>query len=221
MALAGLSFLDSENKLPIMTLPVRSTVIELGAGKILFSPGSGLTEQQLASIGDVTDIVAPSLFHTNGTALAAKAYPQARLWGPPGIREKFPQHTWSVLGEEPWHYKDELHFIPIGGMPKVREHILYHARSKSLLVTDLFFNITQPKGWGAWPLLKMVGTYKRFGVSRIFTVSIKDKSAFVESLRPLAKLDFAAVIPAHGEVLTSNAKEKALQALRQRKFHIA
>jgi glyoxylase-like metal-dependent hydrolase (beta-lactamase superfamily II) len=216
MPLAGLTFLDSANKLPIMTLPVRSSVVELSTGKLLFSPGSSLTEAQLAAIGDVTDIVVPSLWHTTGGPNAAKVYPQARLWGPPGIREKFPKNTWSVFGEEPWHYNDELRVLPLAGMPKVREHIVFHVRSKSLLVADLFFNLTQAKGVGAWLLLHAAGSYRRFAVSRIFTSCIKDKSAFVESLRPLVKLDFTEVVPAHGEVLSTDAKATVLQALHRR-----
>lgn len=216
----GLIFIDGEVRMPIMRMPVRTTVIEVGTGRVMFSPGSMLTPEQLASAGEITDIVAPSFWHTDGGPRAAAVHPKARLWGPPGMGKRRPGHSWSVLGEDPWPHESELHLLPLAGMPGVREHALYHGRSRSLLVVDLFFNIEEPQGWGAWLILGPAGTYRRFGCSRLFTLMVKDRAAFSASLAPFGRLDVDQIIPAHGAIVSGEAKRRLVAALRERKIEI-
>lgn len=216
----GLHFLDASLAMPGLKLPVRTSTIEVTGGRVMFSPGSMMGEQQLTSAGAITDIVAPNLLHAGGVPRAAKLYPEARLWGPPGIRERHPTLSWKVLGEDPWSHQSELHLIPVAGMPKMREHLLFHARSRALLVADLFFNIADAKGFGSRLILGMFGTYRRFALSRLFLTYAKDRAAFAESLKPLAKLDISLVVPAHGAILEHNAKASVLAALRERNVGI-
>ncbi len=213
-----MTFIEDVAKMPLMKLPVRSTVVEVGTGRVLFSPGSMMSDAQLEGAGEVTDIVAPSLWHTDGGPRAAKVHPKARLWGPPGIRAKHPGHPWFVLGEDPWPHVSELQLVPIAGMPKVREHALYHVASRSLLIVDLAFNIVDPKGLGARMVLQLLSdAYRRFAVSRMFMMLVKDRRAFTASLAPIAQLDIARVVPAHGDVVETDAKDRLLAALRERK----
>ena len=216
MSIQGLTFLDDQAKMPLMVLPVRTTVIEVTGGRVMFSPGSMMSEAQLRSAGDITDIVAPSFLHTDGGPVAAKVFPNARLWGPPGMRDKHPGHTWLVLGEDPWPHEKELRVIAVGGMPKVREHLLYHVASKSLMVVDLFFNLVDAKGLGARLFLGAFGSWRRFALSRMYKMLVKDKGAFVQSLKGLAKLDLQNVVPTHGALVEGGAKEKVVGALRER-----
>lgn len=220
MSIQGLTFVEDQVKMPVMTLPVRTTIIDVNGGRVMFSPGSMMSGEQLGRAGDVTDIVAPSFWHTDGGPVAAKAHPNARLWGPPGMRDKHPGHQWSVLGEDPWPYGGELSVIAVGGMPKVREHLLYHAPSRSLCVVDLFFNLVDAKGLGARLFLGMSGSYRRFALSRLFKMLVKDESAFVASMKPLTALDIAHIVPAHGAVVSTNAKQQLLGAFRARKLPI-
>jgi hypothetical protein len=222
MTISGMRFIEDVAKMPIMKLPVRTTVIEVSGGKVMFSPGSMMSEAQLKSAGDVTDIIAPSFWHADGGPLAAKYHPKARLWGPPGMREKHPKHTWSVLGEDAWPHESELRVFALAGVPKVREHALYHAPSKSLLVVDLAFNVVDAGGLGATIILKLLSdAYRRFAVSRMLMMLVKDKQAFAASLAPIAQLDIQRVVPAHGAVLEVDAKARLLAALRERKLAVA
>ncbi|MEZ0311865.1 MAG: hypothetical protein ACAI38_08815 [Myxococcota bacterium] len=221
MTTTGMTFIEDVAKMPIMKLPVRTTVIEVSGGRVMFSPGSMMSEAQLKSAGEVTDIIAPSFWHTDGGPLAAKYHPRARLWGPPGIRDKRPKHTWSVLGEDPWPHESELRVFPLAGMPKVREHALYHVPSKSLLVVDLAFNVVDAGGVGATIILKLLSdAYRRFAVSRMLMMLVKDRRAFAASLAPIARLDIARVVPAHGAVLEAEAKVRLLAAFRERKLEV-
>jgi hypothetical protein len=219
MRIPGLTFIEDAAKMPVMKLPVRTTVIEVAGGRVMFSPGSMMGEAQLTSAGEVTDIIAPSFWHSDGGPLAAKFHPRARLWGPPGMRDKHPKHTWKVLGEDAWPYENELTVFPLAGMPKVREHALYHVTSKSLLLVDLAFNVVDAKGPGAWVVLRLLSdAYRRFAISRMFMMLVKDRAALTASLAPIAKLDIAHIVPAHGAVVDDDAKFCLLAAFRERKL---
>ncbi len=214
----SLTFLDTHKKMPLLLLPVRTVVIPLRDARILFSPGSTLTSEQLRSAGEVTDIVAPSLLHTAGMPPAAAAFPAARLWGPVGAAQKLPALKWhGTLGVDAWPFEEELALLPLAGMPKMQEHLVLHRASRTLLATDLVFNIEQPSGLGAWLILNLFGTYRRFGVSRLFLKYVEDTAAFRASLDRLLALEFDRLVPSHGAIVETDAKARLVAALKERK----
>ncbi len=213
----GLEFLDSVVRMPLLELPVRCVVVPVKGGRVMISPGSKLTDAQLRSAGEVTDLVATSLFHTGGMKAAAAAHPKARLWGPPGVREKHAELKWhGILGEDAWVHEAELSMTTIDGQPGLNERVFLHEKSRTLLVTDLVFNIQNPKGLGSFLIYTLFGTYKRFGMSRLFLNAAKDRAAFDASIRKIAALEFDNLVPSHGEAAVKGAKEKFIEALRQR-----
>ncbi len=217
MDLPKTRFLDSTLRSPLMHLPVRAAVFELSDGRVLFSPGSQLTAEQHQSAGAVTDIVASSLMHTAGMKKAAEAHPNARLWGPAGAKEKHPELRWhGTLGVDPWPYEGELSLVPIDGMPKLNEIAAYHRPSQALYLTDMVFNIPQPKGLLAWMFFLTFGTYRRFAVSKLFLRFVKDRAAFDAAIAKLTGLDFRHVVPSHGEAMLNEGKPRLLAALRER-----
>ncbi|AKI98949.1 hypothetical protein ATI61_106329 [Archangium gephyra] len=219
MTFDHLKFIEVELQMPLMMLPVRTSLIELERARVLWSPASTLTEAQLREAGEVTDIIAPNLLHGGGMKAAAAAHPRARLWGPAGIKEKFPELSWhGVLGADPWPYDDELRHVALRGMPDFNESVFLHHRSKVLLVSDLVFNIEESRGLGPWLILHLFGTYRRLAVSRLFLRRVKDRAAFQESIERLAALDFSHVAPAHGRVVSEEGKQKLLAALRERGY---
>ncbi|KFA91844.1 hypothetical protein [Archangium violaceum] len=221
MTFDHLRFIEVELQMPLMKLPVRTSLIELERARVLWSPASTLTEAQLRDMGEVTDIIAPNLLHGGGMKAAAAAHPRARLWGPVGIKEKFPELSWhGILGVDAWPYDDELRHVALRGMPDFNESVFLHHRSRVLLVSDLVFNIdeSQSRGIGPWLILHLFGTYRRLGVSRLFLKQVKDRAAFQESIERIAALDFSHVAPAHGRVVSEEGKQKLLAALRERGY---
>ncbi|WPB77123.1 hypothetical protein KYC5002_50115 [Archangium violaceum] len=221
MTFDHLRFIEVELQMPLMMLPVRTSIIELDRARVLWSPASTFTEAQLRDAGEVTDIIAPNLLHGGGMKAAAAAHPRARLWGPVGIKEKFPELSWhGMLGVDPWPYDDELRHVALRGMPDFNESVFLHHRSRVLLVSDLAFNIdeSQSRGIGPWLILHLFGTYRRLGVSRLFLNRVKDRAAFQESIERIAALDFSHVAPAHGRVVSEEGKQKLLAALHERGY---
>lgn len=217
--LHGLGFLDSTKRMPLMKLPVRTAVVQVGQNRILISPGSQLRREQFASLNDVTDIVAPNLFHCAGIDQASTLYPEARVWGVPGAAKLKPKTKWTHLLTEPtWPYGPELLAIPLGGMPQINETVFLHSPSKSLIVTDLCFNLTETEGLGARLILGMFGTYKRLGVSRFFLKYVKDKAAFQNSINRIFAHDFENIVLSHGELVRGNGKALLRQALAERGY---
>lgn len=205
--------------MPLIELPVRSGVIALGSGRVLLSPAMNLTDEEIASAGEITDIVAPNLFHLDGVPRAAAKHPKARVWGPVGAKEKLPEVKWQgVLGVDDWTHEKELAHVGLAGMPKVNESAFVRRDSGTLLVSDLVFNIENAQGFGAWLILSMFGTHNRFGVSRFFSRMVKDKSAFEASLKDLLALDFDVIVPGHGAIVESGGKKLLRRALEERGF---
>lgn len=206
--------LESRVPMPLILLPVCSPVIPLTEGRVLLSPGSHLSEAQLRTAGPLTDVVAPSLLHMGGVARAMREHPRARVWGPPGARERRPEIPWThELGTDAWPHQQELPFVQLEGMPKVNEAVFFHRASRTLFAGDLVFNIEPPGGFRAWLLLVMFGVYRKLGMSFPFRFLIRDREAFRRSAAELLALSFTDLVPTHGAPVQGDAKERLRSAL--------
>lgn len=212
-----LQFIDSQIQLPLLILPVRTVIVPTKRGNILISPGSKLSLNQLDMIDNVSDIIAPSLWHCGGISLAHNSFPNARVWGPPDVTLHKPEIPWTnQLTPAQWDLTDELVLLPIAGMPKVQECVFIHSKTQTLIVADLAFNLLKPKGFGAWLILKIFGTYNQFGISRLFLKAVKDQAAFVESVGKILIHDFDRIVMSHGDAIQSNGKKILTKALQKR-----
>ncbi|MCA9613325.1 MAG: DUF4336 domain-containing protein [Myxococcales bacterium] len=212
--------LDTERAMPLVKLPLRTTVVTLASGaRVLLAPASTFSPErfrELAKDGEITDVVVPNLFHTEGVVPAAKAFPNARLWGPVGIEAKKLDVRWhGTLGRDPWPH-DELPAITLEGMPSVAETVFVHSPTRTLVVADLAFHMVDASGLGARIVYGLFGTYRRFGVSRLLMRTVKDRGAFEGSLRTLFEHDFDALIPSHGALVSEGAKERLRDAFAER-----
>ncbi len=217
--LKGLSFLETDRAMPLMRLPIRSTIVQLENARVLISPCSTHTASDLAAAGDVTDVVAPSLLHADGMRAAAEAHPRARLWGPRNVDKKVGGLKWhGIFGVDVWPYELELQHHVLEGMPSIEETIFFHDATRTLIVSDLAFNIDDAKGFGAWLILSMFGTYRKFGVSRLFVSRVQDREKFEKSLERAQTLEFENIVPGHGSVLLGDAKAKLKKSLQARGY---
>lgn len=213
-----LIYLDSVVKMPLMKLPVRSVIAPTSKGNVLISPGSQLKAEDYKKIKSVSDIVAPNLLHSGGVAIAAAQFPNAKKWGPRNIGKRNQHVQWDAeLSLQNWPYQDELALIEIEGVPQMKEFVFLHKASKTLILTDLCFNVTSPQGLGAWIILNLFGTYKKFAMSRLWLRVIKDKNLLRKSLNKLLELDFENIVVSHGDDVRGGAKELFIKALQERK----
>lgn len=215
--MTDLSFLDCEVKLPLMSLPVRTTVVRLKTSLVMISPGSHLSPQQLQGAGGVTDLVAPNLFHCAGLPKAQSTFPNAKVWGSPGCQELKPKISWtSQLNPKDWPHSEELPLLLIQGMPKVNETVFFHRKSKTLIVSDLCFNLQEASGIGCWIILNLFGTYQQFGVSRLWLKMTKDFPALKKSLLQMFEWDFENIVMSHGSIVVDGGKDQLKTAFQNR-----
>jgi glyoxylase-like metal-dependent hydrolase (beta-lactamase superfamily II) len=201
-------------------MPTRMSVARLGDDGLLVHsaiPIDDALAAEIAGLGKVLYVVAPNCFHHLHVGLLLARFPEAKLFGAPGLARKRADLAFTgILGEgssAPW--VETIDQIVLEGAPKLNEVVFFHRASRSLLVTDLFFNITEPENWATGMLLRMVGTYKRFGPSRLWRFYRKDKKALKASVEKVLAWDFVRVLPAHGAVFEADdAREQARARLR-------
>lgn len=216
-----------ESVLPLaagsLCLPVRATAIKTPSGLVVISPVDFSLEQwrRLETLGPVTDIVAPCLIHHLFIPRLLEKFPAARVWGPPDCEAVLPKIPWThVFGRDPWPYETEISVLPLEGIPRLNEMAFFDRRSKTLIVADLCFNLQNPKGWASGLLLRLLGTYRRFGVSRAIVQLIKDKTAFENSLNQIMRWDFDKIAMSHGDAINARAKTGLVEAFARRGFQI-
>ena len=197
-----------------MELGHRMTVVRLGAGGLwVHSPVEldAAVEAELAGLGEVAHLVAPNLFHDLYWPPYAKAYAQARFYHAPGFdRRKAGWDAGEELGDEaPAAWRDEIEQIQVRGMPRVNEVVFLHRASRTLVITDLLFNLGSPGGLNGF-LLRLAGAHGHTGPSRLFRAMIKDRRALRDSLDRVLQWDFERLVMGHGRVVESGGR-RALQ----------
>ncbi len=201
----------------ILELGHRMTVLRLDDGKLLVHSPIRLTaaaRSALEELGEPSVFVAPSYLHDMYWPEYFAAYPEATFLAPEGMPVKGPFQSFD---ERPLE-SDDLHLIRMDGMPNVREHLMYHRPSRSLIVADLVFNLDQNTGSLDQLAQRLAGIYGNLGPSRLFRFLIRDRVGFTKSLERVFDLDFERIIMGHGKVLEENARDQLHEAYHSRNF---
>lgn len=186
----------------------RMTVIRLADGSLLLHSPVALDPElrrELDSIGRVRFAVAPNRVHHLYAGEVAEVYPEAQLWVAPGLDRKRPDLKFvGVLGDEaPAEWNAEVGQVFFRGRPYENEVVFLHRTSRTLIMCDLAFNFGPRAALSTRLLLKLLGSYGRFGPSRLDPLLIRDRRAARQSLERILAWDFDRVVVAHGDVLES------------------
>ena len=217
-----LAVLDHPLKVGGLSLGTRTTAVRRADGSVtLISPGplDDDSAAAIAALGPVGAIVAPNLLHHLYLAAALARFPAARLFAPAALAKKQP--TLAIAGPPAAAAAAAaaagaaadaaLMTIDVGGMPKLQETVFVHAPSRTLVATDLAFNLRPPTPWLTRTVMRFNGGFDRFGPTRIFRSLVADRAALRASVERVLAADFDRVIVAHGQVLPSGGRE-ALRA---------
>jgi len=204
----------------------RMTVIKLASGGLFLHSPIKLddqTKQALDALGKVRDVVAPSRAHHLFVGDYLKEWPDAKLYGPPGLVGDIPDFRArlgargdlkldAVLGDEPqqeWAGEIDQHLFK--GAPGLNEIVFFHRSSRSVIFTDLVFNV--PADFKeARIFYTVVGGRGHFGPHRLIRQAIRDRKAARESVAKILEWDFERVIVTHGNVLESGGHQKFADA---------
>jgi len=202
---------------PAMPFPTRMTVIRLSDHSLVLIspiPLEDALAAELAELGPVSYLLAPNLLHHLHLAAAKRRYPNARLLGPSALSKKEPTLPFEPieLASSP-ALRDTFSAELVDGAPKVSETVLLHRSSRTLLVTDLVFNIETPPAWTTSLLLCLNGTHGRLAQSRLWRLFVEDASLARASCERILAWDFDRLVVAHGNVIPSGAKARLAAAL--------
>ena len=185
------------------------TIIRLGSGKLVIHSTAPFAPADLAAIRELGEpgwLVEATRFHDSFAQEGRAAFPAVPYLAPLGFANVAGATT-EPLTPPPEEWAAELEVLELGGMPKVREHVVFHRPSRTLIVGDLLFNFGRgASGWTRF-FARHVMRLKEFGgMSPFFRLMIRDRSAFRSSVQRMMDWDFDRVIVGHGEIIHEGGK---------------
>lgn len=195
----------------------RMTVVKLSnRGLWIHSPirlDSGL-RAELDGIGEVQAVVAPNKAHHLFVGDCREAYPNAKIYAAPGLPAKRKDFRFDgLLADEPRiEWRGDLEQRRIQGMPMLNEVAFFHPSSRTLILTDLIFNVPKGRTWGVPLVSQLMGASGRFGPHRFIRWMIRDQQAARASLGFILRWDFDRIILAHGDVVETGGRQKLRDA---------
>lgn len=158
----------------LVRLPVRMTVLRLNDSQLVLHspvPISPQLQAELESLGPVGFIIVPRA-HGRFAAQALRLFPTAEVLG-------------ALADHPPAAWAGQLEILLVRGF-RLEEVVLFHPPSRTLVLTDLCFNIRR----------------SRFGPSHLIRrLTVSDRAALRQSLETVLGWNFERIVPGHGDVI--------------------
>ncbi len=188
----------------------RMAVVQLGDGSLWLHSPLALSDElagEVAALGPVAHIVAPSLYHHLYAGEWKAAYPDATLHGAPGLAKKRTDLAFDAVlqGSPNPAWGDAIDSLPIAGT-MLGETVFLHKPSRTLIGADLTLNIKHSDHWWTRTYLKASGVYGKVGLSKTLRLAFRDKRAARASIDQVLERDFQRIVIAHGLPILTNAK---------------
>ena len=194
----------------------RMTLLRLPDGRLWLHSPLPLTDALQAEVqarGPLAFIVAPNLFHHLYAGQWKQAFPEAQLFGAPGLQQKRPDLPIDrVLGAgtpAAWGGVIRARLVP----GRMAETVFLHEPSGSLIVTDLLMNISQADD--AWTrfYLWMLGARGKLTTSKAIRPSFNDRPGARAAVDEILAWPFDRLVLCHGDIVAGGAREQVRQAL--------
>ena len=205
------------NRLPLSS---RMTVVRLADGGLwLHSPVPAVPElrEALSRLGPVRFIVAPSKAHHLFLAQCAQAFPEAQVFGAPGLKQKRPDIAMlkdlPAPAQAPW--ASELQSLVVEGIPAANETVWFHTPSATLIVTDLLQWWKGPLPFTARLYARLTGVRHGLGVPLTVRGLVRDRKAVQRSARQIMQWPFVRVVTAHNAIVEWQPREMVQRALQR------
>jgi hypothetical protein len=193
------------------------TILRLASGELIIHSTAPFTPEDVAAIralGQPGWLLEATLFHDTFAKQGRSAFPVIPYLAPEGFAKNTGIETYAMDEILPPAWGLEIAVLKLEGIPKLKEHVLLHRPSRTLIVADLVFNWGPTDSrWENFVRRRMMGITKFPAMSRLFRLSIRDRSAFKQSLEKMLSWDFDRLIVAHGKVIEKGAKTALVEAL--------
>lgn len=195
----------------------RMTLVRLPGSRLLVhSPiawSRGLADE-VEGLGTPACLVAPNRFHHLYAQEWRSAYPNARLYVAPGLEHRRPDLTFDrVLAESPLpEWSDVLDQVLVAGFPLANEVVFFHKPSRTLIVSDLVFNIGVESPSLTRLAFRLMGAYGRPSSTLLERLLIRDRVGFRRSLERILTWPIAQMIVAHGSIVREGGQTALAEA---------
>lgn len=195
----------------------RMTVIRLPENHLFVHSPIALTPATKASLnmlGAVTYVVSPNNMHHLFIGDYFEAYPSARIYASPGLREKREDlQFYKILGDKPeydWsQFIDQMIFY---GGSTLKEVVFFHRETRTLIVADLLMNFQENSPPLTKFLTNIAGAYQ-IPTSPIGAEADETQRVIArKSVMRILEWDFDRIILSHGDIIHTGGKAIFCQA---------
>jgi hypothetical protein len=189
----------------LITIPVRMTVLRLDDKRLVLHspvPISPQLRAELDALGPVGFIVIPRA-HGRFAAQASRLFPTAELLAAPSAPSRRTSSLLpaSLADHAPAAWAGQLESLLVRGF-RLDEVVLFHPSSRTLVLTDLCFNIHRSSSQVSRLFFQSNGMWRHFGPSRLIRrLAVSDRAALRQSLEEVLEWNFERIIPGHGDVV--------------------
>jgi hypothetical protein len=209
--------------------PLKLLGVEMGARmSVIRLPGGGLfihspvtldapLRSELDLLGPVEHVVSPNRLHHLFVGDFMVAYPSASYYAAPGLASKRPDLKFTAtLGNDPVPaWAGQLDQFWCDGSALLNEVVFFHRASRTLILTDLAFNIQRSESILSRILLTLDGAYGRFGGSHIAKlIFLASRSKWRAAIDRILEWDFDRIVVAHGDIVPTGGKRLMRDAFR-------
>ena len=192
---------------------IRSTIIDLGNGELLVHSPVQLSEADLLKElpGKVKYIVSPNKLHSLFLDDWQKAFPEAKLYAPPGLKAKLPNVSfYKELANEPEpEWEGVLKQKIVRGSWFMTEVVFFHETSGSLILGDLIENHNPSiLGWLYGAIASAIAILAPNGTTaRIYRWTFFGRTKVRQDLQEIMSWNSQRVIVNHGPIVESGVQE--------------
>lgn len=205
---SGLHVAEAKQGFYGLELGARMSVLETSQGLLVCSP-IAMEPEAIHRLGTPRWVLAPNLFHH----LYAGPWIDAGLegWCAAGLPKKRPDLKARVVEPGTQPFGSEIEVLPLTCFSFSNEVVVLHRPSRTLVVTDLCFNLPSSAPLYTRLAMRAMGGYpgvrttllERFGMQRAIAR---------RELGTIASWDFDRLVLAHGDVVERGGKDAFVRA---------
>jgi len=201
--------------------PTRMAVIKLATGGLFIWSPIALSDDlhaEVDALGPVRYLAPPNSLHHTFLAEWQEAYPDAKIFAPPGLREKRKDIRFVAdFTDEPIEdWKADLDLVLVRGNAITTELVVFHRPSGTAIFADLLQHLPPDwfTGWRALVARLDLMTCPEPAVPRKFRLAFTDRRAARAALKVVLSWPAEKVLIAHGQAMTSSGQAFLARAFR-------
>ncbi len=169
---------------------------------------------RVEALGTPTFLVAPNRFHHLFVHEWHAAYRLSSLYVAPGLETKRKDLAiTAVLGDPaPPAWSSTFDQQLVQGYPLLNEVVFFHRPSRTLIASDLAFNMGPTSPFLARAAFRLFGAYGGLSTTVLERFLIRDRAACRRSLERILDWPIERVIIAHGEIVERDGRDALARA---------